>query len=145
MTFSRVFSLRHHLVGYAAPRLPATPVTRYSVFFRSFNDNSSLERVVCGHLPRIDYLRNVYELFVKCLRNINFTIGLCALFSLSAQGNKRVAVLDIDDKRLQIVERLGGIAFNTKAGTMAMVKFLEGYFGVQGNTNHRLDTSSNAS
>lgn len=68
------------------------------------------------------------------------TIGLCALCSLIAQGNKKVVVLDIDDRRLEIVEKLGGIAFNTKAGTEAMIGFLEGYFGVQGNTNHRLDT-----
>lgn len=66
------------------------------------------------------------------------TIGLCALCSLMAQGNKKIAVLDIDNNRLKIVEKLGGIGFNTKAGTEAMVKFLEDYFGVQDNTNHRL-------
>ena len=70
------------------------------------------------------------------------TIGLCALCSLLAQGNKKIVVLDIDDKRLETVERLGGIGFNTQAGTEAMLNFLEGYFGVQNNTNHRLETKN---
>lgn len=67
------------------------------------------------------------------------TIGLCALSSLIAQGNKKIVVLDIDDKRLETVKKQGGIGFNTKAGTEATVKFLEGYFGTQNNTNHRIE------
>lgn len=44
------------------------------------------------------------------------TIGLCALSSLIAQGNKQVAVLDIDDKRLETVRELGGMGFNPATG-----------------------------
>ena len=44
------------------------------------------------------------------------TIGLCALSSLIAQGNKKVVVVDIDDKRLEKVREMGGIGFNPKAG-----------------------------
>ncbi len=68
------------------------------------------------------------------------TIGLCALSSLVAQGNKNVAVFDIDDRRLALAERLGGVGFNTKKGPEATLKFLEHYFGFMENTNHRLYT-----
>jgi len=66
------------------------------------------------------------------------TIGLCALGSLIAQGNKNVVVLDIDDKRLRLAEKMGGIGFNTQDGFDITMKFLEEYFGVMSNTNHRL-------
>lgn len=66
------------------------------------------------------------------------TIGLCALSSLVAQGNKNVAVFDIDDRRLALAERLGGVGFNTKAGPDATLNFLEHHFGFMKNTNHRL-------
>jgi L-iditol 2-dehydrogenase len=43
-------------------------------------------------------------------------IGLCALGGLIAQGNKKVVVLDIDDRRLEMVRKLGGIGFNPGSG-----------------------------
>nr|WP_092068965.1 alcohol dehydrogenase catalytic domain-containing protein [Dendrosporobacter quercicolus]NSL47294.1 alcohol dehydrogenase catalytic domain-containing protein [Dendrosporobacter quercicolus DSM 1736]SDL84131.1 2-desacetyl-2-hydroxyethyl bacteriochlorophyllide A dehydrogenase [Dendrosporobacter quercicolus] len=55
------------------------------------------------------------------------TIGLCALSGLIAQGNKKVAVLDMDDRRLQTVRELGGIGFNPKSGDVR--NFLIGQFG----------------
>src|SRR5256885_7616970 len=42
-------------------------------------------------------------------------IGLCALSGLIAQGNKKVIVLDIDDNRLEMARKLGGIGFNPKS------------------------------
>ena len=44
------------------------------------------------------------------------TIGLCALSSLVAQGNKKVVVIDIDDHRLETVKQIGGIGFNPLSG-----------------------------
>jgi len=67
------------------------------------------------------------------------TIGLCAMSSLMARGNKKVAVLDMDDNRLKVVEEMGGIGFNSKQGIEATEKFLEEYFGVLANKNHRID------
>lgn len=68
------------------------------------------------------------------------TIGLCALSSLIAQGNKKVAVLDIDDKRLEIAEKIGGVGFNSLKGAEFLRKFLEDYFGILKNSNHRIIT-----
>ncbi|WP_242951393.1 zinc-dependent alcohol dehydrogenase [Clostridium kluyveri] len=67
------------------------------------------------------------------------TIGLCAMSSLMARGNKKVAVLDMDDNRLKVVEKMGGIGFNSKQGIESTEKFLEEYFGVMANKNHRID------
>lgn len=71
------------------------------------------------------------------------TIGLCALSSLIAQGNKNIVVLDIDEKRLEKVERMGGVSFNSKIGADAKLKFLQAQFGTLENTNHRLETDEN--
>ena len=40
------------------------------------------------------------------------TIGLCALNSLIAQGNKKVVVLDLSNDRLKLAERMGAITCN---------------------------------
>jgi 2-desacetyl-2-hydroxyethyl bacteriochlorophyllide A dehydrogenase len=40
------------------------------------------------------------------------TIGLCALNSLIAQGNKNIAVLDISHDRLKIAEKMGAVTCN---------------------------------
>ncbi|WP_368489701.1 zinc-binding dehydrogenase [Clostridium sp. BJN0013] len=66
------------------------------------------------------------------------TIGLCALCSLAAQGNKKIVVLDIDDTRLKAVQKLGGIGFSSLKGPESTIKFLENYFGILKNTNHRI-------
>jgi Threonine dehydrogenase and related Zn-dependent dehydrogenases len=71
------------------------------------------------------------------------TIGLCALSSLIAQGNKNVAMLDIDDGRLKTVEEMGGIGFNTRKGPDLELKFLEDHFGILENTNHRIINKEN--
>ncbi|OAM96374.1 hypothetical protein SAMN04515679_4570 [Pelosinus fermentans] len=55
------------------------------------------------------------------------TIGLCALSGLIAQGNKKVAVLDVDDRRLEIVREIGGIGFNPTSGDVR--NFLIEQFG----------------
>jgi threonine dehydrogenase-like Zn-dependent dehydrogenase len=67
------------------------------------------------------------------------TIGLCFLSSLVAQGNKKTVVLDIDDRRLGLAEKMGAAGFNTKRGGDTLLKFLEGYFGTMQNKNHRLE------
>ena len=54
-------------------------------------------------------------------------IGLCALSGLIAQGNQNVIVLDIDDSRLEMVRKLGGIGFNPKSGETR--QFLIEHFG----------------
>src|SRR2546421_10967513 len=61
-------------------------------------------------------------------------IGLCALSGLVAQGNNNVVVLDIDDRRLETVRKLGGIGFNPKSGDtrsflMAQFGEIKKYFG----------------
>jgi 2-desacetyl-2-hydroxyethyl bacteriochlorophyllide A dehydrogenase len=55
------------------------------------------------------------------------TIGLCALNSLIAQGNKNVALLDVDDKRLAIAWDMGAAVYNPQNG--ALVDFLTEHFG----------------
>jgi L-iditol 2-dehydrogenase len=55
------------------------------------------------------------------------TIGLCALSALIAQGNTKIVVVDIDDKRLETVKVLGGIGFNPKSGEL--YPFLKEHLG----------------
>lgn len=63
------------------------------------------------------------------------TIGLCALSSLIAQGNKTVAVLDVDDRRLEMVRQIGGTGFNPKSGDAR--SFLTEHFGeIKKSTGH---------
>jgi threonine dehydrogenase-like Zn-dependent dehydrogenase len=54
-------------------------------------------------------------------------IGLCALSGLVAQGNQNVIVLDLDDSRLEMVRKLGGIGCNPKSGETC--QFLMEHFG----------------
>ncbi|MDK2866837.1 MAG: L-iditol 2-dehydrogenase [Clostridiales bacterium] len=70
------------------------------------------------------------------------TIGLCALSSLIAQGNSHVAVLDIDDRRLALAEKMGGTGFNASKGQEAIVEFLTSHFGTMFNTNHRISMNN---
>ncbi|MBP1736330.1 MAG: Zn-dependent dehydrogenase [Oscillospiraceae bacterium] len=73
------------------------------------------------------------------------TIGLCALSSLIAQGNQKVVVLDIDDDRLALAEKMGGTGFNSNKGNDAVFQFLSKTFGLMENTNHRLDIAEDGS
>ena len=55
------------------------------------------------------------------------TIGLSALCAAVAQGNKNVVVSDVRDDRLEIVNKLGGVGFNS--ATDSLFKFLKSHFG----------------
>lgn len=46
------------------------------------------------------------------------TIGLCALSGLVAQGNKKIVIVDLDEKRLQFANEMGGIGFNPNSGDL---------------------------
>jgi 2-desacetyl-2-hydroxyethyl bacteriochlorophyllide A dehydrogenase len=61
------------------------------------------------------------------------TIGLCALNALVAQGNKKIAVVDVSDKRLRLAETMGAVTFNPQKDDIRLC--LGKYFGeVQSNT-----------
>ena len=53
--------------------------------------------------------------------------------------------MDIDDKRLALVKKIGGVGFNSKNGNEAMLKFFDDYFGLMDNTNHRLEIAEDGS
>jgi 2-desacetyl-2-hydroxyethyl bacteriochlorophyllide A dehydrogenase len=57
------------------------------------------------------------------------TIGLGALVEMKACGVKEVIVSDVVDKRLAIVEALGGIPFNAKNGNL--IAFAKERWGIQ--------------
>jgi 2-desacetyl-2-hydroxyethyl bacteriochlorophyllide A dehydrogenase len=55
------------------------------------------------------------------------TIGLCALAALKAAGVKDIIVADIIEKRLKLVQALGGISFNSKNGNL--ISFVKEQWG----------------
>jgi threonine dehydrogenase-like Zn-dependent dehydrogenase len=57
------------------------------------------------------------------------TIGLCALAALKKAGVEEVIVSDIIEKRLKVVEKLGGIPFNSTTGDF--IAFIKDRWGTR--------------
>ncbi|MDR1955317.1 MAG: zinc-binding dehydrogenase [Treponema sp.] len=55
------------------------------------------------------------------------TIGLCALNALLAQGNKKVAMIDLSDKRLSLAHEMGAITCNPQKEDVR--SYLSDHFG----------------
>jgi len=55
------------------------------------------------------------------------TIGLCTLNALKAQGNKKIAVIDLSEKRLNIAQKMGAVPCNPQKEDVR--SYLSQYFG----------------